>query len=111
MAEYVHPEMLVSTDWVAEHANDPNVRIVESDEDVLLYEVGHVPGAIKVDWHSELQHQVVRDYIDKEAFAKLVGARASATITPSCSTATATTGGPATPSGSSRCTGIGTAGL
>jgi len=49
MAEYVHPEVLVSTDWVAEHANDPNVRIVESDEDVLLYDVGHVPGAIKVD--------------------------------------------------------------
>ena len=75
MAEYVHPEVLVSTDWVAEHANDPNVRIVESDEDVLLYDVGHVPGAIKVDWHTELQHQVVRDYIDKEAFAKLVGSK------------------------------------
>ena len=52
MAEYVHPEVLVSTDWVAEHANDPHVRIVESDEDILLYDVGHVPGAIKVDWHS-----------------------------------------------------------
>jgi len=75
MAEYVHPEMLVSTDWVAEHANDPNVRIVESDEDVLLYDVGHIPGAIKVDWHSELQHQVVRDYVDKEAFAKLIGSK------------------------------------
>jgi len=75
MAEYVHPEVLVSTDWVAEHANDPTIRIVESDEDVLLYEVGHVPGAVKVDWHSELQHQVVRDYVDKEAFAKLVGSK------------------------------------
>jgi thiosulfate/3-mercaptopyruvate sulfurtransferase len=75
MAEYVHPEVLVSTDWVAEHANDPNIRIVESDEDVLLYDVGHVPGAIKVDWHTELQHQVVRDYIDKDAFAKLVGGK------------------------------------
>jgi thiosulfate/3-mercaptopyruvate sulfurtransferase len=75
VAEYVHPEVLVSTDWVAEHANDPNVRIVESDEDVLLYDVGHVPGAIKVDWHTELQHQVVRDYIDKEAFARLVGSK------------------------------------
>jgi thiosulfate/3-mercaptopyruvate sulfurtransferase len=75
MAEYVHPEVLVSTDWVAEHANDPTVRIVESDEDVLLYDVGHIPGAVKVDWHSELQHQVVRDYVDKEAFAKLVGSK------------------------------------
>ena len=60
MTEYVHPEVLVSTDWVAEHANDPNVRIVESDEDVLLYDVGHVPGAIKVDWHTELQHHHAR---------------------------------------------------
>ena len=75
MAEYVHPEVLVSTDWVAEHANNPTVRIVESDEDVLLYDVGHVPGAVKVDWHNELQHQVVRDYVDKEAFAKLVGSK------------------------------------
>jgi thiosulfate/3-mercaptopyruvate sulfurtransferase len=75
MAEYVHPEVLVSTDWVAEHANDPTIRIVESDEDVLLYDVGHIPGAVKVDWHSELQHQVVRDYVDKEAFAKLVGSK------------------------------------
>jgi thiosulfate/3-mercaptopyruvate sulfurtransferase len=75
MTEYVHPEVLVSTDWVAEHANDPTVRIVESDEDVLLYDVGHVPGAVKVDWHSELQHQVVRDYVDKDAFAKLIGGK------------------------------------
>ena len=75
MAEYVHPEVLVSTDWVAEHANDPTVRIVESDEDVLLYDVGHIPGAVKVDWHNELQHQVVRDYVDKEAFAKLIGSK------------------------------------
>jgi thiosulfate/3-mercaptopyruvate sulfurtransferase len=75
MAEYVHPEVLVSTDWIAEHTNDPSVRIVESDEDVLLYDVGHIPGAIKVDWHSELQHQVVRDYVDKEAFAKLIGSK------------------------------------
>ncbi|MBM3225762.1 MAG: sulfurtransferase [Candidatus Tectomicrobia bacterium] len=75
MAEYVHPEVLVSTEWVAAHANDPNVRIVESDEDVLLYEVGHIPGAVKVDWHNELQHQVVRDYVDKDAFARLVGGK------------------------------------
>src|SRR5262249_48908849 len=60
---------------VAEHANDPTVRIVEADEDVLLYDVGHVPGAVKVDWHSELQHQAGRDYVDKEAFAKLVSSK------------------------------------
>ena len=75
MAEYVHPEVLVSTDWVAQHRNDPNVRIVESDEDILLYDVGHIPGAVKVDWQSELQHQVIRDYVDQEAFGRLVGSK------------------------------------
>jgi thiosulfate/3-mercaptopyruvate sulfurtransferase len=75
MTEYAYPEMLVSTDWVAQHLHDPMVRIVESDEDVLLYDVGHIPGAIKVDWHSELQHQVIRDYIDQDAFAQLVGGK------------------------------------
>ena len=52
---YAHPEVLVSTDWVAQHLNDPKVRIVESDEDVLLYDIGHVPGAVKIDWHTDLQ--------------------------------------------------------
>jgi thiosulfate/3-mercaptopyruvate sulfurtransferase len=75
MAEYVHPEVLVSTEWVAQHRNDPNVRIVESDEDILLYDVGHIPGAVKVDWQNELQHQVIRDYVDREAFGKLVGSK------------------------------------
>jgi len=75
MAEYAYPEMLVSTEWVVQHRHDPTVRIVESDEDILLYDVGHIPSAIKVDWQSELQHQVIRDYIDKDAFAKLVGSK------------------------------------
>jgi thiosulfate/3-mercaptopyruvate sulfurtransferase len=75
MAEYVHPEVLVSTDWVAQHRNDPNVRIVESDEDILLYDVGHIPGAVKVDWQNELQHQVRRDYIDRDTFGKLIGSK------------------------------------
>ena len=69
---YAHPEALVSTDWVAEHLDDPSVRIVESDEDVLLYDVGHVPGAVKVDWHTDLQHPLHRDYLDEEAFARLM---------------------------------------
>jgi thiosulfate/3-mercaptopyruvate sulfurtransferase len=69
---YAHPEALVSTEWVAEHLNDPSVRIVESDEDVLLYDVGHVPGAVKIDWHTDLQHPLWRDYLDEEGFAKLV---------------------------------------
>jgi thiosulfate/3-mercaptopyruvate sulfurtransferase len=75
MAEYAYPNVLVSTAWVAEHLHVPHVRIVESDEDILLYDVGHIPGAIKVDWQSELQHQVVRDYIDKDAFGRLIGSK------------------------------------
>jgi thiosulfate/3-mercaptopyruvate sulfurtransferase len=70
---YAHPEVLVSTDWVAEHLDDPNVRIVESDEDVLLYDMGHVPGAINLDWHTDLQDQVKRDFLDKAGFETLLG--------------------------------------
>ena len=71
---YAHPEALVSTDWVAEHLNDlENVRLVESDEDVLLYEVGHVPNAVKIDWVEDLNDPVVRDYLDPEKFARLMG--------------------------------------
>jgi thiosulfate/3-mercaptopyruvate sulfurtransferase len=69
---YVHPEALVSTEWVASHLNDPNIRIVESDEDILLYDVGHIPGAIKLDWHTDLQNQVVRDFITKSEFEQLM---------------------------------------
>ncbi len=75
MAEYTHPEVLVSTQWVEEHAGDPGVVIVESDEDVLLYEVGHIPGAIKLDWQIELQDQVVRDYLAVENFEKLMSSK------------------------------------
>ena len=68
---YAHPESLVSTDWLAEHLTDPNVRIIESNEDVLLYDTGHIPGAVHVDWRRDLNDQTVRDYIDPEGFAKL----------------------------------------
>ena len=70
---YANPDVLVSTDWVAEHLDDPNVRIVESDEDVLLYDMGHVPGAINLDWHTDLQNQVERDFLDKAGFEALLG--------------------------------------
>jgi len=73
--DYQHPEVLVSTDWVNEHRQDPNVRIVESDEDVLLYSQGHVPSAVKIDWHTDLQDQTVRDYIDKDRFAELCASK------------------------------------
>ncbi len=72
---YARPEALVSTEWVAGHLDDPTVRLVESDEDVLLYEVGHIPGAVKIDWHTDLQHPLNRDYLDEESFARLMRER------------------------------------
>ena len=63
---YARPDVLVSTDWVADHLNDPKVRLVESDEDVLLYETGHVPGAVKIDWVADLNDPLVRDYVSRE---------------------------------------------
>ncbi|HLT97018.1 MAG TPA: sulfurtransferase [Acidimicrobiia bacterium] len=71
-SEYAHPERLVSTDWLAEHLDDPEVVVVESDEDVLLYETGHIPGAVKIDWHQELNDPVIRDYLKAEDFAALM---------------------------------------
>lgn len=68
---YANPDVLVSTDWVAEHLDDPNVRIIESNEDSLLYPSGHISGAVEVDWTHDLNDQVVRDYIGKEGFAEL----------------------------------------
>ena len=72
IAEYANPQVLVTTDWVAERLDTPGVVIVESDEDVLLYETGHIPGAVKIDWHTELQHPVTRDYVDGDGFADLM---------------------------------------
>jgi thiosulfate/3-mercaptopyruvate sulfurtransferase len=73
---------LVSTEWVANHLNDPNVRLVESNEDILLYDVGHIPGAVKVDWHADLNDPLVRDYIDPAQFQALMRRLASATTRP-----------------------------
>ncbi|MBI2766755.1 MAG: sulfurtransferase [Chloroflexi bacterium] len=74
MAErgYATPEVLVSTDWVAEHLNDPNIRLIESNEDTLLYPSGHIPGAVQVDWVADLNDPVRRDYLGKEGFDKLM---------------------------------------
>ena len=72
MSNYARPEVLVDTDWVAAHLNDPNIRLVESNEDVLLYSTGHVPGAINIDWHADLNDPVVRDYVNSEKFAALL---------------------------------------
>jgi thiosulfate/3-mercaptopyruvate sulfurtransferase len=72
MADYAHPEVLVDTDWVAAHLDDPKVRLLESNEDVLLYETGHIPGALKLDWVGDLNDPVVRDYLDKGHFEQLL---------------------------------------
>jgi thiosulfate/3-mercaptopyruvate sulfurtransferase len=72
---YAHPERLVTTAWLAEHLDDPEVAVAESDEDVLLYETGHIPGAVKIDWHTDLNDPVQRDYIDAERFAAMMSAK------------------------------------
>lgn len=74
-AEYAHPERLVTTDWLAERLGEPGLVVVESDEDVLLYETGHIPGAVKIDWHTDLNDPVVRDYVNGEQFAALLGSK------------------------------------
>jgi len=72
LQDYAHPERLVTGDWLSEHLGTPGLAIVESDEDVLLYDIGHIPGAVKVDWHTDLNDPLVRDYIDGARFADLM---------------------------------------
>lgn len=69
---YAHPSALVSTDWVAGHLNDPNVRIVESNEDPLLYSAGHIPGAVQIDWTRDLNDPLRRDYLQRQEFEALM---------------------------------------
>jgi thiosulfate/3-mercaptopyruvate sulfurtransferase len=75
LADYAHPDRLVTTAWLAEHLGDPGLVVVESDEDVLLYDTGHIPGAVKVDWHTELNDPVTRDYVDGARFAEICSER------------------------------------
>ena len=69
---YANPGVLVSTDWVAAHLNDENVRLLESNEDVLLYDTGHIPGAQKIDWQEDLNDAIVRDYVGQQQFQSLM---------------------------------------
>jgi thiosulfate/3-mercaptopyruvate sulfurtransferase len=69
---YIHPDALVSTDWVAAHLDDPNVRIIESNEDPLLYPSGHIPGAVQVDWTHDLNDPLRRDYLNRADFEALM---------------------------------------
>ena len=69
---YANPDVLVSTDWVASHLDSANIRLLESNEDVLLYNTGHIPGAQKIDWQEDLNDPIVRDYVNKEQFQALM---------------------------------------
>ncbi len=80
---YSRPDVLVSTEWVADHLSDPNLRIVESNEDPLLYPSGHIPGAVEVDWTRDLNDPLRRDYLGKagfEALMRRIGATSETTI-------------------------------
>ena len=107
---YAHPEVLVSTDWVAEHLDDPNVRIVESDEDVLLYDMGHirVPSTSTGTLICRTRSNAI--FSTRRASRRYWARTASATTRQSCSTATATTGMPPTPTGCSSISDIATRG-
>ena len=70
---YANPDVLVSTEWVADHLDDPAVRIIESNEDQLLYPSGHIPGAVQVDWAVDLNDQLRRDYLRRDGFEALMG--------------------------------------
>ena len=72
LQDYAHPERLVTADWLSANLGTPGLAVVESDEDVLLYDVGHIPGAVKIDWHTDLNDPHVRDYISGEQFADLM---------------------------------------
>jgi thiosulfate/3-mercaptopyruvate sulfurtransferase len=72
LSAYAHPERLVTTEWLAARLGTPGLVVAESDEDVLLYGTGHIPGAVKLDWHSDLNDPVERDYVDAEGFAELM---------------------------------------
>ncbi len=75
LAEYAYPERLVTTAWLADRLDERDIVVVESDEDVLLYETGHIPGSVKVDWHTELNDPVTRDYVDGKRFAEIMSER------------------------------------
>src|ERR1700719_4092008 len=73
MADYKHPEVLVSTEWVAQHQKDPAIRLVEVDVDTTAYDQGHIAGAVGWNWQTQLQDNVRRDLIEKTALEELLG--------------------------------------
>ena len=74
-ASFAHPEVLVSTEWVEANLEAEGLVLIECDEDILLFETGHIPGAAKLDWHTELNHPVTRDYLDGQDMASLLSSK------------------------------------
>jgi len=68
---YANPDVLVSTDWIAEHGSDPGIRLIESNEDVLLYDTGHIAGAVHIDWRTDLNDPLIRDYVSPADFSRV----------------------------------------
>ena len=81
MTDYAHPEVLVTTDWVASHLNDPNIRLVEVDVDTSAYDQGHIPGAVGWNWQTQLQDTLRRDLADQESFGKLAAGAGISPVT------------------------------
>lgn len=71
LSQYAHPEALVTAEWLAEHLGEPDLVVLEADEDLLLYDTGHIPTAWRLDWRTDLCQPMVRDYVDGAAFAAL----------------------------------------
>jgi len=72
---YAHPEVLVDTAWVADHLNDPKVKIIEVDVDTNAYDTGHIKGAIGLDWRKDLQARPIRDLLSKEKLDELLSSK------------------------------------
>lgn len=75
LQQYAHPDRLVTNEWMAAHLDDPGLVIIETDEDGIVYDDGHIPGAVRIGWQNELNDQVVRDYLTGVGFASLCSAK------------------------------------
>lgn len=102
ISSYADPNRLVTTDWLAKNLD--RVTVIESDEDVLLYESGHIPGSIKVDWHTDLNDTVLRDYLSPEKFRDMCVSKGISDNDIIVFTETSQTGGQRTRRGYFACT-------
>ena len=86
--EYAHPEALVETDWLEKHLKDDGIRVIESNENILVYDTGHIPDAVHIDWRADLQDPVIRDYIHRKNLRGFAAVTASRRIPLAFATAT-----------------------